>query len=247
MWHLPQLSGLRACSAENECRLWQAEQEPSEPSGLMRPMPVLGQVAGSSLPLGKHLDFAAVALPAAVDRRGADALGNAVRPHAAIALDHLGQRVVERTEDPRALRVMRFGELLRLLRCGSGRSPWAKRSWRCAGLRAGRRRDRPRRPCGTRSSRRWRGNACWRPIAGKCRCCPAGGIRCRPGSPSTGSGSPQAWACASGATAAAAATPAGRSEFGRWFVFMVFKLFSGAGATTGAAASAGAAPAIARK
>jgi len=35
MWHLPQLSGIRASAAENAWRLWQAEQEPSEPSGLM--------------------------------------------------------------------------------------------------------------------------------------------------------------------------------------------------------------------
>src|SRR5512145_3148407 len=50
MWHLPQLSGWRACSAEKACRAWQALHEPSEPSGLIRPMPVLGHVAGSSLP-----------------------------------------------------------------------------------------------------------------------------------------------------------------------------------------------------
>ena len=55
MWHLPQLSGWRACSDEKECRLWQAEQEPSDPSGLMRPMPVLGHVAGSSLPSPRTL------------------------------------------------------------------------------------------------------------------------------------------------------------------------------------------------
>ena len=52
---MPQLSGCRACAAENECRLWQAEQDTSEPSGLIRPIPVLGQVAGSSLPPGKTL------------------------------------------------------------------------------------------------------------------------------------------------------------------------------------------------
>jgi len=50
MWHFPQLSGCRACAAEKLWRLWQAVQEPSEPSGLMRPMPVLGQVAGSRVP-----------------------------------------------------------------------------------------------------------------------------------------------------------------------------------------------------
>ena len=46
------LLGHRMRKAEKEWRLWQAEQEPSEPSGLIRPMPVLGQVAGSSLPPG---------------------------------------------------------------------------------------------------------------------------------------------------------------------------------------------------
>ena len=75
MWHLPQLSGVRAWAAENEWRLWQAVQEPSEPSGLIRPMPVLGQVAGSSFPLGRILTSHAVALPAAVDRGRGDALG----------------------------------------------------------------------------------------------------------------------------------------------------------------------------
>src|SRR5512138_3183637 len=49
MWHLPQVSGVRAWAAENSCREWQAAQEPSLPSGLMRPMPVFGQVAGSGL------------------------------------------------------------------------------------------------------------------------------------------------------------------------------------------------------
>ena len=40
---------LRAWAAENSWREWQAAQEPSLPSGLMRPMPVLGQMAGSGL------------------------------------------------------------------------------------------------------------------------------------------------------------------------------------------------------
>ena len=51
MWHFPQFSGRRDCAGENWCRAWQAEQAPLLPSGLMRPMPVLGQVAGSSRPL----------------------------------------------------------------------------------------------------------------------------------------------------------------------------------------------------
>src|SRR3989338_1214864 len=55
MWHLPQFSGLRACSTENLCREWQAEQDPSDPSGLIRPIPVLGQVAGSNFPPSKTL------------------------------------------------------------------------------------------------------------------------------------------------------------------------------------------------
>jgi hypothetical protein len=52
---LPQVSGVRACADENSWREWQAAQEPSLPSGLMRPMPVLGQVAGSGLPFGPIL------------------------------------------------------------------------------------------------------------------------------------------------------------------------------------------------
>src|SRR3989338_4761902 len=50
MWHLPQFSGFRACSTENLCREWQAEQEPSDPSGFIRPIPVFGHVAGSRAP-----------------------------------------------------------------------------------------------------------------------------------------------------------------------------------------------------
>ena len=55
MWHLPQLSGWRACSAENECRLWQAEHEPSEPSGLIRPMPRVGPGGGIEFAAGSTL------------------------------------------------------------------------------------------------------------------------------------------------------------------------------------------------
>ena len=48
-------SGCRAWAREKLCRTWQAEQEPLEPSGLSRPMPVFGQVAGSSLPFSSTL------------------------------------------------------------------------------------------------------------------------------------------------------------------------------------------------
>ncbi len=124
MWHLPQVSGWRAWAAENVCRVWQAVQEPSEPSGLIRPMPVFGQVAGSSLPLGEHLHLGAVALPAAVDRgRGVARRGSPAVTKPAVALDDLGEHVVERAEDAAGLGVVRAGELLDLLASGSGRSP----------------------------------------------------------------------------------------------------------------------------
>jgi hypothetical protein len=41
---LPQFSGCRARRGEKSWRLWHAEQDPREPSRLMRPMPVFGQV-----------------------------------------------------------------------------------------------------------------------------------------------------------------------------------------------------------
>ena len=41
---MPQFSGWRARRGEKSCREWQAEHEPSEPSRLIRPMPVFGQV-----------------------------------------------------------------------------------------------------------------------------------------------------------------------------------------------------------
>src|SRR5512144_3184511 len=58
MWHLPQVSGVRACAAENSWREWHAAQEPSLPSGLIRPMPVFGHTAGSGLPLAAILTSA---------------------------------------------------------------------------------------------------------------------------------------------------------------------------------------------
>ena len=42
---------LRASAAEKPCREWHAEQLPSDPSGLTRPIPELGQVAGSRIPV----------------------------------------------------------------------------------------------------------------------------------------------------------------------------------------------------
>jgi hypothetical protein len=54
-WQRTQASGSRACALEKACRPWQDEQLPLEPSGLMRPMPELGQVAGSSVPSPRTL------------------------------------------------------------------------------------------------------------------------------------------------------------------------------------------------
>lgn len=74
-------------------REWQALQEPSEPSGLMRPMPELGQpVAGSSS--SHDLDFGAVALPAAIDGGGGDAHGKHGGYETLVALHDFGEDVV---------------------------------------------------------------------------------------------------------------------------------------------------------
>jgi hypothetical protein len=46
---LEQASGWRACALEKPWRVWQGLQDPSEPSGLMRPIPEFGQLRRVSL------------------------------------------------------------------------------------------------------------------------------------------------------------------------------------------------------
>ena len=89
--------GVRAWAAEKVCRVWQAEHEPSEPSGIDADRcPVLGQVAGSSLPFpGSTLTLRAVALPAAVDGRGRVAHeGSPSVFSPLVAFDDFGEHVV---------------------------------------------------------------------------------------------------------------------------------------------------------
>ncbi len=101
--------------------LWQAVQEPREPSRLSRPMPVLGQPVGRQRAVFVDLDHAAVALLAAVDGERRAAV------EVRVALDDVGQEVVERAQDQPGLGVVALVELRRPPARGSARSPWARR------------------------------------------------------------------------------------------------------------------------
>jgi hypothetical protein len=92
---LPQVSGVRAFAAV----------------GIDASDAGVGPDGRIGLAVGQQLHFAAVALPAAVHGRRRDAFREHGGLHSAVALDHLRQGIIERTQDAPALGVMGGVEL----------------------------------------------------------------------------------------------------------------------------------------
>ena len=86
--------------------MWHAEQEPFDPSGLSRPTPVLGHVAGSSFPFARTFT-SEPALPAAAHRRR--------RRAGHVPFHHFSQNVVQAPQNLGRVGVMALLELLELL------------------------------------------------------------------------------------------------------------------------------------
>ncbi len=124
------------------------------PSGLMRPMPSLGQVVESSFPSSDHLHHAAMTLRAAVDR--------GLR-----ALDDVAQHVVQRAENLTRLGVMTGFEFCPSAAHGRCRRLWASPRPRSERRSAQRSRACPCPPGGTHSSRCRRWRACSPPTAAR--------------------------------------------------------------------------------
>src|SRR5690606_17538410 len=84
------------------------------------PDAAVGPGGGIKLAPGQHLDLGPMALPAPGGRRGGDTVRETAGDHAVVALDHLGEGVVERAEDAPGLGVAGVHELLDLLGVAAG-------------------------------------------------------------------------------------------------------------------------------